>query len=149
MEVESIDDLTLEKMKDAIDELDPDWNRNNINFLTILVFLTAVKVGIDIDKVSQFIGRQGVKDKIIRDIFKRMEEYGIVVTTEDGGKGFAVEWFNDEDMCVSLILDMMTVNGQLTRRVVDGKFVYSKTEHFGLRWRNYNWKLKDTVGAAR
>lgn len=136
-----MNEFTIKQVKKAVHELDPGTHCGDINMIAITVFMAVTQVDIDEEKVSQFIGYKGLKDKAVRGIFKRMEKYGIIVTLDDGRKGLQVEWFKNEDnIAYALLLDAMVVNGQLTRSYdsVNDTFIYTPTEHLSNTWSGYS-----------
>ena len=114
--------LDLETCQTIVNEIVPDTAIDDPIYSAMLVLVSALRVGPNINRIAKFTG---IDKKIIRPIARRLRENG--VWRHDVMR---YSWVEDGDS-VAIIMDAQVATGKLTRAVTedeDGEFRYSITK---------------------
>lgn len=114
--------VSIGTIKNLVCEIDPELHKNTTEFYSMVIMLSAMFVGADLDNLYEFTGYSR-KRNVVKHIFDKAEEIGIFK-----GGIVCVNWMGDEDW-LRLILDSGCLSGEFERQSApDGDYLYSIKE---------------------
>src|SRR6185369_12712635 len=106
-------ELTIQTIKEEVSQLlGESVHPNDLTFRSGVILCACMVVGTDLDAISEFTGYSKARG-IIQNCLERMRETGII--TVDGKLDLRWDLADPGVQAVAIVLDIMTIAGQVTR----------------------------------